>query len=96
MSNKNWLNNLFISEVKPALNRYSGSGGGGGGSFKGEWADGKSYSKGDLVMCDGNLYEAKVDNPSTPRDSDMSSYWNVLYTHTNNGMDIESISVREA
>lgn len=46
--------------------------------YKGEYSEDASYSTGDLVVCDGNLYEAKVDNPQSPPNNDMGSHWNKL------------------
>ena len=49
-----------------------------GNSYKGEYSSDVTYSAGDLVTCNGILYKAKQDNPSTPPDNDMMSCWEQL------------------
>lgn len=53
-----------------------------GGSFKGEYSPTESYSQFDLVMCEGNLYEAQVDSPVSPPYQDMASHWEQLTFYT--------------
>lgn len=55
---ENYLTDLFINEAKPALNRYSGSGGSSGGPVQAgklTLVDSKTDKRYTVQVTDGNL-----------------------------------------
>ena len=63
------------------------------GSYKGAYDEVESYSIGDIVESNGNIYQANRDNPISPPYNDMGAHWDLLYESKAVIVDVETCTM---